>query len=204
MAVVVPGRFIYLHVPKTGGKWMKLVLDRNFPGAKRITSTTHGNTWARYGHPDLLDVANRREFRFAFVRHPVDWWRSLWRHYARRGWNMKLELDRTLRDDDFDTFIAHALERLPGYASRMFSRFVGEPGSEIDFIGRQENLEADLRRALELAGVDVSGLDLTIPRANEGGANTAHLQFSAAQRKALTLAEREGMERFGYDGAPWL
>lgn len=201
MALIVPGRLIYLHVPKTAGKWTKSVLRPQLAGAKLFNATNHGNEWARYGHPDFEDVRGLEGFRFAFVRHPVEWWRSYWRHHQVRGGfkNERLELVRLTRAETFDEYVDNVLTRLPGFASRMFARYVGEPGDEVDFIGRHERMKEDLRTALDMAGLDVDAIDLSAPPTNSGGEDTEHFDFSPAQRAALSLAEAEGIERFGYE-----
>ena len=101
------------------------------------------------------------------------------------------------RDDDFGAFCDNVVERLPGYASRMYARFVGESGHEIDFIGKQERLGKDFLKAMRLAGMDTSGLDVSLAPINAGLQQT-HVKFSKAHLAALAVAEREGMERFGY------
>jgi hypothetical protein len=203
MAVVLPGKLVYLHVPKTGGKWVKRVLFGGISGARLFRETNHGNQWAKSAHCDLEDLKDVAGFRLAFVRHPADWWRSYWRYQQTHGRfrNESLELVRLVKADTFERYVDNVLERLPGYASRMFSRFVGEPGQEIDFIGKQENLTSDLRTALGLAGFDLSAFDFSASRINEGGTTTEHFEFSPEQRRALSLAESAGIERFGYE--PW-
>jgi len=101
-------------------------------------------------------------------------------------------------DDDFDGFVEKVLVNLPGYASRMYERFVGPPDAEIDFIGRQERLVDDLRTALQQAGVYSDAVNLEFDRVNAGRDNTAHVRFTPTQYDALAAAERRGMDRFGY------
>jgi len=201
MALVIPGRLVFIHVPKTAGTWVKQVLRPQIGGVI-YTRTNHGNPWAKAGHPDLEDLRDIDGFRMAFVRHPVDWWLSFFRHRMRRGsWNLELELDRSIMTKSIDRYIENILKNQRGFASRMFAEFVGEPGSEIDFIGKQENFGADLRRGLSLAGFDVNALDLSAGRKNSGGKKTAHYRFSADQQRRLSEAEQQGIERFGYE--PW-
>ncbi len=198
MALVLPGKFLFLHVPKTGGKWVKYVLHRAFPESTMLRRTNHGNRWAHFGHGDLEDVADREEFRFAFVRHPVDFWRSYYRYRARTKWEPNHEIDSLCMDHGFDKYIDNVLKNLNGYASRMYSRYVGEPGSEIDFIGKQENLIKDLSKALMLAGMDPAQVDLNSRPKNTGAPATEDIGFTAEQYTDLAEAEREGIERFGY------
>lgn len=200
MALIVPGRLVFMHVPKTGGTWIKTVL-RSQIGGVIYTKTNHGNPWAKAGHPDLEDVKDIDGFRIGFVRHPVDWWLSFWRHRQRRGgkWNLELQLDRDVMSKSFDQYVRNILDKRPGYASRMFSEFVGDPGNEIDFIGKQENLIPDLKRALKRAGYDPRKLTFGEGRKNAGGKKTAHYRFNYEQRRALSQAEVEGIDRFGYE-----
>jgi hypothetical protein len=197
MALVIPGRLIFVHVPKTGGTWIKKVLRPQIGGAI-YTRTSHGNPWAAAGHPDLRDLEGIEGYRCAFVRHPVDWWLSFWRHRQRRGgsWDMSLELDRAVRAKTIKRYVHHILERMPGFVSMMFAQYAGVPGHEIDFVGRLERFDADIRIALTRAGFDVDALDLTAAPKNVGA--VGH-EFTPRQRRAIAEAERAGIERFGYD-----
>jgi len=196
MALILPGRFVFLHVPKTGGNWVRRVLETNFEGVELDLDTVNGNPWAPYGHNDLADVGHRAPFRFAFVRHPVDFWRSFWRYRMRKGWQSGHEIDSRCADDDFDRYVDKVVSNLPGYASRMFSRFVGDPVDEIEFIGKQESLAEDLSAALRLCGcgLPATAFDGAPKNASADGA----ADFTVEQRTALSFAEREGIERFGY------
>jgi len=198
MALILPGHFLYLHVPKTGGKWTKNVLRRNYPGARLLNESTHGNVWAKRGHCDLQDVGHMEPFRFAFVRHPVDFWRSFWRFRMKHTWQPGHEIDSRCMDNDFDAYVEKVLANLPGYASQMFARFVGPVEDEIEYIGRQETLVEDLREALTRAGVWHDGVDLSFGRVNAGQDATAGVAFTPQQWAALSDAESEGMERYGY------
>lgn len=201
MALVIPGRLVFIHIPKTGGTWVKTNLRPQIGGVI-YTKANHANSWAHHGHPDLKDLRDIEGFRFAFVRHPVDWWLSYWRHRQRRGgrWDLDLQLDRDVKAESIDQYVSNILDRRHGYASRMFSRFVGEPGNEIDFIGKQEGLASHLKRALRLSGYDARKIKFGKGRRNEG-AVVAEDTFSDEQRRALSRAEFEGIERFGYE--PW-
>ena len=198
MALIVPGKFVFLHIPKTGGRWTKAVLKQRFPDARVVRKTTHGNPWARYGHPDLEDLYRYKTFRFAFVRHPVDWWRSFWRYRMRTKWQPDHEIDSQCMDDNFDTYVEKVLANMPGYVSEMFTRFVGERSSEIEFVGKQERLVEDLMVALRMSGNPVDRILLEFPPTNASPAATDHVNFTRAQRAALSAAERDGIKRFGY------
>jgi hypothetical protein len=81
----------------------------------------------------------------------------------------------------------------------MFEAYVGSPGSEIEFIGRQERLLDDLVTSLRQAGEQ---FDENAIRNLEPANVSDRVRFPAAltheAREALLWSERETLERFGY------
>lgn len=71
---------VFLHVPKTGGRWVRRMLERHVQG------------WKYMGDPIMDAHTWRADFKpidsdkpaFAFVRHPVTWAESLWNHRAHK------------------------------------------------------------------------------------------------------------------------
>lgn len=186
MALILPGRFAFLRVPKTGSRWASAVIGRAVEVQDHRTGRRAGS-WARWGHADIADVGDAAPFRFAFVRNPADWWRSWFTHESRAGWP---DLAADLRVGGFASFVDRVIEQHPGYVGRMFARFVGEPGAEIDFIGRHETLRADLGHVLARFGIaaDLDAAPINVaPRV---------VSMTSAQRSRLEQAEPEAMARF--------
>jgi len=101
MATLLKGGALFLHIPKTGGSWVRHVLRRQ--GLVRME-------WP-HPHPDLNRVLNlpryypwhfakqslklrslrlhrevQQSYKFCFVREPHAWYESYWRFMAGRNW----------------------------------------------------------------------------------------------------------------------
>ena len=145
MASLVTARIRFLHLPKTGGSWAT--------AAMHAAGVPAVHPQALPFHADLAqsrDYADR--FTFAFVRHPLDFWRSYWAYRMRDGWNPASHIDAPAASPDFNEFINRVIARVPGDAGALYERFVGSATEEIDFVGRHEHLADDLVVALRLAG----------------------------------------------------
>jgi hypothetical protein len=149
MATCGNEKFLFIHVPKTGGSWATVALKAAGVKVEEEFGTTEF-------HPLLRELDRRGRFTFAFVREPLSWYGSLWsfrrkhqlhKHPVHGG----LPYDRFI-DLDFSDFIDQVAEHLPGYLSEQYEQWVGPTDDEIDFIGHYENLEADFMSALRMAG----------------------------------------------------
>jgi hypothetical protein len=157
------------------------------------------NHYAEHGHVWLADVAARESlFTFAFVRDPLDWWRSFWAHRMREGWLFPdHEIDSRASSTDFTEFVGMVIERLPGFLGNFYERFVGPPERPIDFIGRFERLADDLVLALRRAGEPFDEQALrSCPPANVGEYATVDAGYRPDLARALQAAEQRTIERF--------
>jgi len=133
---------IFLHVPKTGGSWVKAVLLQSTD-----LVVERGGNW----HSIPEGKAYPGKFRFAFVRHPLTWYQSFW------AFNMKLNKwnkgpCRSLgscKSPDFNVFVSNVVGKFPkGFlSSYLYPKFTGAA----NFVGRYENLTEDLILALTKA-----------------------------------------------------
>jgi len=94
---------------------------------------------------------------FGFVRHPLTWYESYWRHRMSTGRDDSSVIDEKCRSDDFLGFLGNVLSKLPaGYLGRTFEAMLGANYGDCQFVGRFENLTADLVSALSFFGEPVS------------------------------------------------
>jgi hypothetical protein len=200
MATLLTPHARFMHVPRTGGTWATSALVAAGVPVRFLDRPTPG--FVVSGHADLersSDHAGR--FTFAFVRHPLDLWRSVWAYrMSRDGWNPTHPIDSRARADDFDEFIVKVIENLPGFQSQRIVRFIGPPEAEISFVGRFESLVDDLVCALRAAG---ETFDETALRRHPRRNFSDYQRFPALYDRALAseLATREGaiIERFYRD-----
>ncbi|MBN2420130.1 MAG: hypothetical protein JXL81_12150 [Deltaproteobacteria bacterium] len=181
-----------LHFPKTGGTWAKEAIKRSgiLSEEYRINDDPHIG---------IKHCPYPEKYKIAFVRHPVELYRSYWQYKMGAGWDIRNDLDGTCGSQDFHEFVRKVLYNYPGVCSRAFDDFFGPPGNEIEFIGRYENLVDDLVRALKNAGeifdeTSVRGL----PPQNVGNRVLFPAEYTPELERAVKESERVGMERFGY------
>lgn len=102
--------------------------------------------------PDVLHTNDA--FTFAFVRNPLEYYRSYWSHMM-RAWGRPTPPnpfnDKYMRQN-FSDFVRAVCEGQPGWVGRKYQLFCGLDGKRLDYIGRQETLADDLVYALNLAG----------------------------------------------------
>jgi hypothetical protein len=186
--VLLTPRIRFLHVPKTGGTWAWRALQA---AGVQVEAIGGDPPSPRTTHLDLsktTEFADR--FTIAFVRHPLDWWRSMWAYRMRTDWDGGRTREEVARSDDFNTFIERVIEHLPGQLETQFARYIGPPSAPIDYIGRYETLADDLVRALAMAGEE---LDEPALRAYPPDNVSDYERFPAAYRPELAerLAESE-------------
>ncbi len=161
------------------------------------------------GHPGLAETEYHDSlFTFSFVRHPLAWWRSFWGHRMREGWIYPdHEIDSRASSENFEEFIDQVAESLPGFLTELFTRYVGEPPTTVEFVGRTEHLTGDLSSALRSAGqpFDEAAL-LACPPANVGDFECFPARYPRRLAAAIVRAESEVVQRFYADDPmpPWL
>lgn len=191
----------FLHMPRTGGTWARKALhaavEDSYVYDKPHISLAQARTHTR------RIVGDRPAF--AFVRHPIDWYISYWKRRAHHGWTNDRDFDIECRAPTVAQFVEKVVSnrKFRGYLSKYFARYTGTPGNEISFVGRYENLRADLVRALARHNEE---FDLDIIR-NLKPVNVSHpfteeqLRLPPALASALVECEHAAMVRYGY--AAW-
>ncbi|SER44876.1 Sulfotransferase family protein [Nitrosomonas sp. Nm51] len=183
----------FLHVPKTGGTWVKKAIAAAGISCKDYTLS--GDP-----HIGLKDCPCREKFKFAFVRHPVDLYRSYWQFKMTYGWDSDNQLDRACRSDNFQNFVRQVLNKFPGVYSKSLAGFVGETDNEIEFVGKYENLIGDLITALRSAGEDFNEQPIrTLPPHNVSNKNRFPAIYTSALEAEVKKAEHITMKRFSYE-----
>jgi hypothetical protein len=193
-------RVRFLHVPKTGGTWVEGALRAAGVPTEPLARPDDGIVAAHATLRVTDDYAER--FTLAFVRHPLDWWRSFWGYRMRTGWVDGHEIDSRARSDDFNEFAELVAQRLPGHLTARFERYIGPPQQPISYIGRFESLVDDLVHALKLAGerFDEAALRAHQP-ANRNDYERHPAAFAPGVAVRLAAAEQALIERF-YPGDP--
>lgn len=163
MAFVTEHSVVFLHAPKTGGMFVVNSLESAglFPRPVRSPG-------AHVRHA-LLEQLNDDRYRwnraFAFVRHPVPWYESLWKFvntpgasldFGRPGeWHPFKELP-LVPGVPFDQFVAAIIASRPGFLTAMLEAYIGPPGApRVQAVGRCEELPGSLIGCLEKLDVSL-------------------------------------------------
>jgi hypothetical protein len=182
MAAVILEKAIFLHVPKTGGTWItkSLISQKSYRAGIKEHPYFNG---VRRADRRLQAACNGR-FCFAFVRHPLTWWQSYWCHRVRNNWK------NTSRD--FNEFIQNACLKTAGECGRVFDKFI----NKVDFVGRFERLERDLKKALALSGTEFNQNLFLNHAINTAGVTKQ--AYTAKTEALVRKTEAKTIKKFGY------
>lgn len=155
---VLSDRACFIHVPKTGGRWVREAMTAagigweevgtyepwHLSGNRSLFAFGASGEAARVMHswPEQDTLGERHVF--GFVRHPVDWLRSFHGHDGGRIAGGYLDNLRH-RYPHFDDFAWHIAERDPGIVGEMFAKYLGDETAEVLSVG-------GLVRQLQIAG----------------------------------------------------
>jgi hypothetical protein len=112
------------------------------------------HNYARQPHDRVKDLPPEMEekFTFSFVRHPLTWYQSYWKHRMKHGWHPESVPIDKCASNDFTQFVRNALRYYPeGIAGCVYRYYLGPNGDAVDFVGKLERLTEDLSYALSLA-----------------------------------------------------
>ena len=154
MAILLKNNMMFFHIPKTGGNWVTKVLKEN-DLIKKILPEKHDiPAIIRKKYPNIHPIKT-----FCFIRNPMSWYESWfqyatmkrWRDWGRHKWHPCKKLNG-LGDKAFNKFIENVIEKCPSYLSNLYELYI----NDCDFVGKQENLEDDLKAIL---GKDIKLID---------------------------------------------
>ncbi len=184
---------VFLHVPKTGGSWVKAAI-RN-AGIDAEEYIVDGDL-----HGDLSYCPFPERFVFAFVREPLSLYESYWRFKTAGAWDTRNPFDMECGAPTFAAFVDNVLRLEPAWCSRMFEDYVGRtPADEVDFVGRFESLADDLVRALQLSGTtfDEQRVRAT-PPINVSTVTRERARWTPELATRVSASEQRAILRFGY------
>lgn len=184
----------FLHIPKTGGIWVRSILHDMFRVELLGSSHIHDYDDARRMCPDGTRF-------FTFVRHPLTWLQSYWCDRQLVGWGGDLKIAHHCVSNKFSIFAVNVETAYPGYIGDLFARYA-KPDV---LIGKFENLANDLELAFKAMGASDKQIDTVRSRAgsrlNEGSNRPDLAQkcvYTYAVREYVLEREHNTLERFGY------
>jgi hypothetical protein len=147
-------RFIFFHVPKTGGTSVQAAL-RAVPGSRKPSGSKH-LTPAEYRADRFTHWRTRHYFTFCFVRNPLERFGSLHRYVMGRG-----QHDCPHDVNDFAAMLADGVAWVLDLRS---IRPQSEYARHVTFTGRYERLEDDLSEVCGKLGINIE-----LPHKNASG-----------------------------------
>jgi len=139
--MIVLKNSIFYDIPKTGGSWVSEGLVAYMKGEFVLGSS--------HSPPGVFKEKEKEckgRLKFAFIRHPVEWYRS---YYASRVASGQTE------QVNFSEFLDYAFYEKPCFFNdkpwTTYGNYL-KPFLKCDFIGRTEKLAVDLGKALDMAG----------------------------------------------------
>lgn len=182
-------RFVFVHVPKTGGTSIQMAL-RALPGnnGRDIARTKHeapAELFARVGAKRMTEL---REYHFfGVVRNPWDRFVSLFRYLHKVG---KFPVPQSFCD--FATMLDEGDEWVSKLHSiRPQSEFIG-PATQT--VARYESLKEDFAKI----GTEL-GFSAELPHLNSSGSQTDHRMYYDQRCAEIVARKYQGdIDRFGY------
>ena len=224
MALLLKSNALFLHIPKTAGTFVIRTLE-NLGLIQAHVGREHANFsevfWHdRLHHDDkvfrnlvrrrlgLLPRIDPAGFRFCFVREPLSWYISYWRFMQGLEWRRWGDDERNpyhwsplamlngLGSADFNAFMRNVNAARPGFVTELYGWYV-RPG--MSFVGRQENVRADLLKVFDLLHYDLDPASVPLEeRHNESPSTVALPEWDPAVREETLRLEYAGYVRYGY------
>ena len=202
---------LFLHIPKTAGVAIESRIDSKWP-ENRVWKLRHRWEGIPGRHVRRQDLRKyKKGFKweaganaFCFVRHPIQWYISCWRHLhqmtkrrARRGsnladmfrwyrWHPQEWLGQIL-SSDFDVWIDRVAADQPGFLSNLYEDYIGldQPIPHVQYVGRMETLTADVDHLLEIP---------KLPKKNKS--NWPKPEISMNSVTSIMEMEKQCLERY--------
>jgi hypothetical protein len=189
---------LFVHVQKTGGSSVQRILDEHLPDSARLQPKHGGLAQALKRHPELADY-----WTFGFVRNPwarmVSWWSMIQGLKERTPQHRFFANQAMWRDvaayPDFDTFVIQGPQRYRRLGTPQLSYLRAKGGRRVDFIGRTESFELDVRAVM--ARLDLPNVE--IPHLTRSEHSDHRDYYSAASRARVAELFQPDIRAFGYD-----
>jgi chondroitin 4-sulfotransferase 11 len=196
-------KLVFVHIQKTGGVTVQRLLQKKIPDIRTIVAR---HAFASQGMEELDDWDEY--FKFAFARNPwdrlVSWYTMIRtaQQIKARPWN-KLWSYAQDNSSTFEEFIRNCTDEVRmkegvsySFAYNQLDYITDENGDLlIDFVGRVENFETDIRKVLDVIGIKQE----TIPR-NNSSTHKHYSEFYTPETERIVRERfKRDIEYFGYE-----
>ena len=208
MLLSLKHKFIFLHIPKTGGSSARKVLEDFCVDIRPYLREGAKAEWARrqsmglsinpphmslFGVSEILDLDLSEFIVVSVVRHPFD---RLISYYKYLRYHQKSHrLHDLAKNSDIDTFVDRFILDEEHDTQPQFNYFVPPPDRIVKGhrILRYENIEHEFSQLTDFLGLP----NLELPRINQSRTLTG-LALSDASKKHLSSFEAETFQLMGY------
>lgn len=172
---------LFVHIPRTGGMWINKALKVSGIPVSRWNQTFTRSIPKKHALIGHIPPDNRASVKvaFAFVRHPLDYYKSVWTYLKNKGKHQRHKIENNFswhpfhkpielwQDDiDFVSWCLRMCDHEPGWMARLVDLYVGPAGGEFcQYIGRTEKLEEDFCSIMSLLGYQIDQTKLP-PKSN--------------------------------------
>ena len=182
-------KFIFIHVPKTGGTSIKAVLE---PYADHKYGIPLKHNGAKYWQNQLGKKMWKKYFVFAFVRNP--WDRMVSRRFYQKYVNLNPEArERGEKCKTLLEFLNLARSKFVMNQSRYFRNHKNK--YVVDFVGRFENLQGDFDIICEKTGLP----QMVLPKLNTSPHGDYRQYYDEETKKVVEKACQDDIIRYGYE-----
>ena len=196
---------VFLHVPKTGGIWVRRMLNKQDLELKEIRSrwgneSSGGSTNSWHTVPIWDRDYRARPYRLCFVRNPFTWHQSYWSaRTSKDNWEKASVFDTRCKSDTFQEYINRVLFYYPdGYLSWLYEYYT----SHCVYVGKVEFLAESLVVALDGAEELYSTEDIMDNRHVYDNRSPRQYKtmtkYAGWQIKAIQKQEQEIFDKYEY------
>ena len=204
--MILSTKFVFLHLPKTGGSFVRELLTHHAPSAWQLS--LHDN------HPTIRDIPSSHSQLpiFGLVRNPFDWYVS-WYHYLKQhrsdpffehiSQQGSLDFKTTIRAA-FEVDIGGMFEFPCAFSSSPFGCYMNYIfGNELErlMLGKMETLRSDLRQILNRCDALTETIDQQIedfPLVNVSDHLPYRSYYDEALKELILSRDRAVLDRFNY------
>lgn len=145
--------------------------------------------------PIFNETFRKKKTVFCFVRNPYDWYKSYYGYRKITPWDIGGTIfDKECQAETFQDFIDNVIKNCPyGYVTRLYNYFA----PYCTHIGKQEKLQEDMCRFLDIAGERYDKGSIDEKRINNS--DVSDLEFRYDQVESIYNIEKETFLKYSYE-----
>lgn len=178
---------IFLHMPRTGGTFVRQAMNE-YGFELKMLCRAH----------TIPSRIPSQMFSFVFVRHPVDWYASLFAYRQEHGWPGRDSYPWSARfqAETLEGFVENVQREYPsGYLKFLADRAVQGRHRRVDYVGRAETLTIDLSEIVRR----ISGKRIFKELHSMERVNSSKLEYRAVVGESLANGIREYEHAYAKD-----